>query len=79
MKETVRRVAATIPFTLDEIDITVTDISMSPELAERYGIEIPVLVVDGTKVAKHHVTEEELKRILLSRSGGSGRSGESGG
>ena len=37
-------------FALDEIDI-----SGDPELLDRYGLEIPVLVIDGKKVAKYRV------------------------
>ena len=36
------------------------DISTDPELEARYGLEIPVLLVDGKKAAKYRVTEEEL-------------------
>ena len=40
--------------------------SISPDNAEleaRYGLEIPVLLVNGKKAAKYRVTEEELTRI----------------
>ena len=50
--------------TLEEIDI-----STDPELEARYGLEIPVLLVDGKKAAKYRVTEEELRR-MLQRDGG---------
>lgn len=73
MKEVVRRVAATIPVSIEEIDI-----STNPQLEARYGVEIPVLLLDGRKVAKYRIAEEELRRILRSRTGGSGASGESG-
>ena len=64
MKALVRRVArATAPgVTIDEIDI-----SGDPDLESRYGLEIPVLLVDGKKAAKYRVTEGELRRILASR------------
>ncbi len=45
--------------TLEEIDI-----SIEPELLERYGTEIPVLLVDGKKAAKYRITREALKRQL---------------
>ena len=49
------------------IGIEEIDISTDPELEARYGFEIPVLMVDGRKVAKYRVTEEELARILTAR------------
>ena len=44
---------------VDEVDI-----SADAELEARYGLEIPVLMVDGRKVAKYRETEEQLTRIL---------------
>jgi glutaredoxin len=52
------------PVTIDEIDI-----STDAELERRYGLEIPVLLVDGRKVAKYRVTDGELMRILAARNG----------
>ncbi len=49
---------------LDEIDI-----STDRELLERYGLEIPVLLIDGKKVAKYRVSERELTRMLEARKG----------
>jgi hypothetical protein len=54
------------------IQLTEVDISTDPELERAYGVEIPVLVVNGKKVAKYRVTEGELVKILRDRSGGSG-------
>ena len=73
MKATLDRVARSIPLTL-----SVVDISADAALEERYGLEIPVLLVDGKKAAKYRISEEELTRILIARSGGSGASGGSG-
>jgi thiol-disulfide isomerase/thioredoxin len=47
--------------------IEVIDISTNPDLESRYGLEIPVLLVNGKKAAKYRVTEEELARILSAR------------
>ena len=76
MKAIVRRVAQAQepPVTIEEIDI-----STDPELEARYGLEIPVLLVDGTKAAKYRVTEEDLTRLLAARAeraGGAGGPGE---
>jgi len=62
MEATVVRVALTIPLTLEHIDI-----STDPALEAEYGLEIPVLMVDGKKAAKFRVSEEELVRILRGR------------
>ena len=59
MKTVVARVARRVALTLDEIDI-----STDPALEQRFGLEIPVLLVDGRKVAKYRVTETALTRIL---------------
>ena len=72
MKATIDRVARTIPLTVD-----VVDISTDADLERRYGLEIPVLMIGGKKAAKYRVTEDELTRLLLARSGKSGGSGRS--
>ncbi len=66
MKAVVERVAgsATPPATIDVIDI-----SSDPDLESRYGLEIPVLMVNGTKAAKYRVSEEDLARMLGARQG----------
>jgi glutaredoxin len=45
------------------------DISKDSDLEARYGLEIPVLLVNGRKAAKHRITETELRRILKARAG----------
>ena len=52
------------PVALEEVDI-----SRDAELESRYGVEIPVLLVNGQKVAKYRVSEEELRKMLTSRAG----------
>ena len=64
MKSVVSRVARLMPITLAEVDI-----SSDPELERQYGIEIPVLFVDGRKAAKYRIAEDELMRIVAGRSG----------
>lgn len=71
MKAIVNRVARQTPLTLEEVDI-----STDPELERLYGLEIPVLLVDGRKAAKYRIGELELLRVLSGRTreaGGSGR------
>jgi glutaredoxin len=66
MKTVVRRVMASgrRPTALEEIDITA-----DADLEARYGREIPVLLVDGKKVAKYRISEIELTRIIERREG----------
>jgi thiol-disulfide isomerase/thioredoxin len=72
MKALVERVAGALapPAAVDVIDIT-----SDPDLESRYGLEIPVLLVNGKKAAKYRVTAEELGRILTGRAGQAGEAG----
>ncbi len=72
MKATVARVVQTIstPVTVEEIDI-----STDPELESRYGLEIPVLLVNGKKAAKYRVAEKKLTRMLIAKARGAGWAG----
>jgi hypothetical protein len=65
MKAVVGRVAAASALRVEHIDI-----SGNPELERAYGQEVPVLVVDGKKVAKYRTTEDALRRILRNRLAG---------
>jgi len=49
------------------LEIEEIDISTDPALEARYGVEIPVLLVDGRKVAKYRVGEQELTRMIAAR------------
>ena len=62
MKHVVLGVSKTVPMTIEEVDI-----STDPELDSRYGLEIPVLLVDGQKAAKYRIADGELRRILEAR------------
>jgi glutaredoxin len=66
MKSLVHRIISAQPngqeLSLDEIDI-----SGDPDLLDRYGLDIPVLVIDGKKVAKYRVSEEELTQMMKAR------------
>jgi len=41
------------------------DIADNPDLEERYGPQIPVLLVNGRKAAKYRISEKELTRMLV--------------
>lgn len=63
MKLLVRRAVATrSDIVVDEIDI-----SADANLMELYQLEIPVLAIDGKKVAKYRITEADLTRMLAAR------------
>jgi hypothetical protein len=72
MKAMVRRVVAdtATPARIDEVDVE-TD----PELEQRYGLEVPVLLVNGRKAAKYRIVEEDLRRILRAVTRESGPAG----
>ena len=61
MKDVVQRVARDVALTLSEVDI-----STDPGLEARYGVEIPVLLVNGKKAAKYRIAEADLRRLLRS-------------
>jgi len=65
MKAAVDRV---LPVVGMAVAVEEIDISTDPELEARYGVEIPVLVLDGRKVAKYRVSDDELTRMLRGRS-----------
>ena len=59
-----------VPATIEEIDI-----STDPALEARYGVEIPVLCVDGKKAAKYRIAEDAVLKILDARRREAGRAG----
>lgn len=62
MKAVVQRMSRRVPLIVEEIDIT-----GDAELERLYGMEIPVLLVDGRKAAKYRISEDELFRMLAGR------------
>jgi Glutaredoxin-like domain (DUF836) len=47
--------------------LTWLDVDSDPQLARRYGLDIPVLLLDGVKVCQHHLDRDELLRLLRPR------------
>jgi hypothetical protein len=43
------------------------EVDSDPELARRHGLDIPVLLLDGTVVCRTRLDPEELIRLLRSR------------
>lgn len=64
MKAVVSRVAKRAG---DRIAIEEIDITTDPDLEARYGLEIPVLLIDGEKVAKYRISDEEFRRAIDAR------------
>jgi len=59
MKALVSRVARRYSIAVEEIDI-----SHDQALEHLYGVEIPVLMLNGRKAAKYRISEDVLVRLL---------------
>ena len=44
--------------------LEVVDVDSDPQLKRRYGLEVPVLLLDGTVVCRHRLDLSELTRLL---------------
>lgn len=44
--------------------IDVVDVDSDATLLRRHGLDVPVLLLDGTVVCKHRLDADELKRLL---------------
>jgi len=44
--------------------IEVIDVDSDPVLARRHGLDVPVLLLDGTVVCRHRLDAAELRRLL---------------
>lgn len=44
--------------------IEVVDVDSDPVLERRHGLDVPVLLLDGTVVCRHRLDAGELKRLL---------------
>jgi hypothetical protein len=69
MKALVERVTRSMP---EPAAMTIVDISTDPALEAQYGLEIPVLMMNGKKAAKYRVGEEALRKMLEERAGQAG-------
>jgi len=47
--------------------LELVDVDSDPELARRHGLDIPVLLLDGTVVCRHRLDADELVRLLRRR------------
>ena len=44
--------------------VEVLDVDSDPELTRRYGLNVPVLLLDGGVVCRHRLDAQELVRLL---------------
>jgi predicted thioredoxin/glutaredoxin len=44
--------------------IKIVDVDGDPDLVRRYGLNVPVLLLDGTVVCRHRLDAQELRRLL---------------
>ncbi len=44
--------------------VTVVDVDSDPELARRYGLKVPVLLLDGTAICHYTLNSNELLRLV---------------
>lgn len=47
-----------------QVGLEVIDVDSRPELNDRHGEEVPVLLIDGRKAFKYRVDESRLRRRL---------------
>jgi predicted thioredoxin/glutaredoxin len=47
--------------------VTVVDVDADPDLQRRYGLNVPVLLLDGSLVCRHRLDAGELLRLLRGR------------
>jgi hypothetical protein len=47
--------------------LTVLDVDSDRELVRRYGLHVPVLLLDGVPVCRHRLDVGELERLLRPR------------
>jgi hypothetical protein len=59
MKAAIQAAAVEFPLELEEIDV-----DQSPELKERYGAEVPVLLINGRKAFKYRAAAADLRKKL---------------
>ena len=60
MHQALVRLGRTVPLP----PLEVLDVDGDPQLRRRYGLDVPVLLIDGTLVCRHRLDESELKRLL---------------
>lgn len=62
--ETMLGELAALARTLTLPPIDVVDVDSDPQLRRRHGLDVPVLLLDGTVVCRHRLDAAELARLL---------------
>lgn len=44
--------------------VTVVDVDSDPELVRRYGLKVPVLLLDGSVICHYTLNSQELLRLV---------------
>jgi hypothetical protein len=44
--------------------LEMVDVDSDPQLQRRHGLDVPVLLLDGTVVCRHRLDRDELTRLL---------------
>jgi predicted thioredoxin/glutaredoxin len=44
--------------------IDIVDVDTDPILQRRHGLDVPVLLLDGSVICRHRLDADELKRLL---------------
>jgi hypothetical protein len=57
MIEALRRASTGLP-------IDIVDVDAAPELVARYGLRVPVLVIEGREICQYRLDEAALRRAL---------------
>jgi len=71
-------VASVLLTTRTSASVEEIDVETDADLERRFGLEVPVLLVDGKKLAKYRIAEDDLRRILQARSEEAGGAGGAG-
>ena len=48
--------------------VTVVDVDSDPELARKFGLKVPVLMLDGSVICHYTLNSQELLRLIAPRS-----------
>lgn len=62
--ETMQRELAALARTVALPPLEVVDVDSDSQLLRRHGLEVPVLLLDGSVVCRHRLDREELVRLL---------------
>jgi hypothetical protein len=62
--EELRRELAVLARTVSLPPLELVDVDSDPQLRRRHGLDVPVLLLDGTVVCRHRLEPFELLRLL---------------